>query len=181
MLCFKIFHFVGVNVDAQDVFVLLKTLHTLKMNISKYINSSSTAAEWSLIHSSWKVMGKSLIKGCGNLVWPGFFITVTEVKTHSASRSCVALFWHPPSVLVLMQSLLRRKQYCTFLNLCLSRKMVDYRECYCMWVSERNPFKTNIVKTSFTSLFDLFCFNRHLCVKIYWIKDVLLLFSLFFH
>lgn len=52
-------------------------------------------------------------------------------------------------------------------NGALNPPEVDYRERYCMWVRERNPFKTEIVNTSFTSLFDLSCFNRHFGEKIY--------------
>lgn len=40
--------------------------------------------------SNGKLTGNAVIKCCWNLVGPGFFITVTEVKTHSASWSCIA-------------------------------------------------------------------------------------------
>lgn len=160
------------------------------MYISKYINNNSIAANWMIpypfiMKNNGKVTGNALISG--NLVWPGFFITVTEVKTHSASRSCVALlapskFFSADAELIKEETVLQTSKLVLVKeNGALNPPEVDYRECYCMWVRGRNPFKTDIVNTSFTSLFDLLCFNRHFGEKIYWIKDLLLLFSLFFH
>lgn len=62
----------------------------LIMYISNYFNNNSIAVNWMI---SYPFIMKSNGKVTGNtlMVWPGFFITVTEVKTHSASQSCVAL------------------------------------------------------------------------------------------
>ncbi len=64
------------------------------MCISKYVNNNSIAENWMIpysfiMKSNGRVTGNALISG--HLVWPWFFITVTEVWTHSASQSCVAL------------------------------------------------------------------------------------------